>query len=191
MTYDPRRARDLRLLDLVDAHPRRAHSGALWRVVREGRDPLQGGRSPSRWCNGTFDVLYTSLERDGAIAEIHELLSLQPVFPSKMAFRVHRLNISIEQCLHLSDLETVGKLGVDVGRHAERNCGRTQDVADAAYFLGFDRLLAPNARWSCMNAVLFTEKIAPACLLLEATDPDPVDWAIWRRRGAPGATRPR
>ena len=107
MSQGPRRARDLRLLDEVDAHPRRAHAGLLWHVVREGRDPLQGGRSTSRWCNGRFDVLYTSLEREGAIAEVHALVSLQPVFPSKIAFQVHRLRVSVQQSLHLADLPTL------------------------------------------------------------------------------------
>jgi hypothetical protein len=160
-------------------------------VVREGRDPLQAGRSPSRWCDGAFDVLYTSLERDGAIAEVHELLNLQPVFPSKIAFLVHRLTVSLTQCLHLAELPKLSKLGVDVDRYQDRNCERTQSIADAAYFLGFDSLIAPNARWPCMNAVLFTDRIKPACLTLEATEPEPIDWQAWRRRNRAGAGRPR
>jgi RES domain-containing protein len=188
---DPRRARDLRLLDQVDAHPRRTHEGVLWRVVREGRDPLQSGRSASRWCNGTFDVLYTSFEPDGAISEVHALLSLQPVFPSKIAFHAHRLSVSARQLLDLSDLGALAMLGVDVDRYKERNYGKTQDIADAAYFLGFDGLLAPSPRWPCMNAILFTDKIEPAGLRLETSDPNAVDWQDWRRRGRAGATRSR
>lgn len=182
MSHDSRRARDLRLLDRVDAYPRRAHAGILWRVVREGRDPLQGGRAASRWCNGEFDVLYTCLERDGAIAEIHALLSLQPVFPSKIAFQVHRLSVSVQQSLHLTDLPSLAKLGVDVDRYREREYTQTQGIADAAYFLGFDGLLAPSARWPCTNAILFTDRIEPACLALEGTEPDSVDWLDWLRR---------
>ncbi len=182
MPQDPRRARDLRLLDHVDAYPRRSHMGLLWHVVREGRDPLPGGRAASRWCNGQFDVLYTSLEREGAIAEVHALLSLQPVFPSKIAFHVHRLRVSVQQSLHLADLPTLARLGVDVDRYQERDYARTQDIADAAYFLGFDGLFVPSARWPCTNAVLFTDRIEPACLSVDATEPEPVDWQSWRRR---------
>jgi RES domain-containing protein len=179
---DPRLARDLQLLDQIDAHPRSAYAGVLWRVVREGRAPLQGGRSVSRWCNGTFDVLYTSLEREGAIAELHALLSLQPVFPSKIAFHVHRLRVSIPQSLNLTDLPTLSKLGVDVARYQDRNYVQTQSIADAAYFLGFDGLLVPSARWACTNAVIFTDRLEPASLAIEATEPDCVDWPQWRRR---------
>jgi hypothetical protein len=44
-------------------------TGPVWRAVREERDPSVGTPSSSRWCNGNFDVLYTSLEADGAVAE--------------------------------------------------------------------------------------------------------------------------
>lgn len=187
MPGDLRHARDLRLLDEVDSLARRSVSGALWRVVRNGRDPLQGGRSASRWCNGEFDVLYTSLERDGAIAEILALLSLQPVFPSKIAFHVHRLAVSAKACLQLTDLPALARLGVEVERYHERDYGQTQAIADAAYFLGFDGLLVPSARWRCTNAVLFTERIEPAHLTIEAAEPESIDWQDWRRRSRAGA----
>jgi RES domain-containing protein len=186
VSQDPRRARDLRLLDHVDAYPRRSYSGLLWRVVRDGRDPLQGSRSASRWCNGRFDVLYTSLEREGAIAEVYALLSLQPVFPSKITFQVHRLRVSVQQSLHLADLPTLARLGVDTDRYQDRDYAKTQDIADAAYFLGFDGLFVPSARWPCTNAVLFTDRIEPASLSIDETEPTHVDWRRWRRRTKSG-----
>ena len=181
MPSGSRRARDLHLLDHVDAYPRRPYVGVLWRVVRDGRDPLQPGRAPSRWCNGSFDVLYAALERDGAIAEVHALLSLQPVFPSKIAFKVHRLRASVRQSLHLTDLPTLARLGIDVDRYQTRDYAKTQEIADAAYFLGFDGLFAPSARWRCTNAVLFTDRVEPGCLSLAKTEPKPIDWQEWRR----------
>jgi RES domain-containing protein len=189
VAYRPRRARDLRLLDHIDAYPRRAYAGVLWRVVHNGRDPLQGGRSAGRWCNGEFDVLYTSLEREGAIAEIHALLSLQPVFPSKISFRAHSLRVSVQKALHLTDLSELARLGVEVDRYQERDYAHTQDIADAAYFLGFDGLLVPSARWPCTNAILFTDRIEPACLTLEASEPGAVDWKDWRRRNRASPSR--
>ena len=150
-------------------------------MSREGRDPLQGGRSLSRWCNGEFDVLYTSLERDGAIAEVHALLALQPVFPSKISFHSHKLTVVAEAMLHLADLSSLEKLGLETDRYNEREYQKTQDIADAAFFLGFDGLFVPSARWPCANAVLFTERISPAALALQATEEDPVNWVDWRK----------
>lgn len=179
---DARRARDLALLDSVDAKSREPFAGTLWRVCRDGRDPLQGGPSPSRWCRGDFDVLYTSLERDGAIAEIHALLSMQPVFPSRMAFRAHRLRVETQATLHLADMTMLDALGVDVANYRSRDYAKTQAIADAAYFLGFDELIAPSARWTCLNAILFTDRLDVGKLSIDESEPDVIDWPAWRVR---------
>lgn len=181
MTADPRRARDLRLLDAIDAFKREPFAQAIWRVVREGRDPIVGAPSISRWCDGTFDVLYTSLKRDGALAETYELLSVQPVFPSKVHFFVHQLKVSARKTIRFADLPTLGKLGVDVSRYRDRDYSRTQPIADASYFLGFDGLIAPSARWECANAILFTDRILPADIEIAKSESTPVHWDAWRK----------
>jgi hypothetical protein len=177
-----RQARDLELLDAIDAFPREPFEGEVWRVVPEGREPALGRASLSRWCDGTFDVLCTSLERDGAIAEIHALLSLQPVFPSKLRWFVHKLKVAAAQTLKLADLVTLSRLGVDAPRYTDRDYSRTQLIADAAYFLGFDGLIAPSARWSCLNVVLFMDRLAPQQIEVLGGDESPIDWSRWRKR---------
>jgi hypothetical protein len=117
----PREARDLKLLDAVDAFSRDAVDATVWRVVREDRDPLSGRPSVSRWCNGTFDVLYASFERDGALAEIHALLSLQPVFPSRIRWFAHEVKVSSVRTLQLADLATLARLGVDIDHYSDRD----------------------------------------------------------------------
>jgi hypothetical protein len=180
----PRRARDLALLDAIDALPREPFAGPVWRVVRQGRDPLQGGRSFSRWCNNEFDVLYTSLDRDGAVAEIHALLSLQPVFPSKLRFHMHRLTIAARHTLRIADTGLLARLGVNLPEYRQRTYSRSQEIADAAYFLGFDGLIAPSARWTCLNLVVFTERIESEAMNLQQTESAAVDWRKWRSKTA-------
>jgi len=182
MVEDARRARDLALLDAVDALKREPVNREVWRLVRSGRDPTVGSPSRSRWCNESFDVLYTSFERDDAIAEIHALLSLQPVFPSKDVWFASRLKIAATQVLRLADLATLSRLGVDAARYAERDYGRTQEIADAAYFLGFEGLIAPSARWSCLNLILFTSRISPDYIQIVETPDHPVRWDEWRKQ---------
>ena len=174
-----RKARDIKLADKLDACPRLPFNGPLWRVAREGRDPLLGARSVSRWCTGAFDVLYASLERDGALAEIHALLASQPVFPSKLTFRVHTLTASVPAVLHLADLKQLAALGVEVARYRERDYHATQDIADAALF---PRLRRPDRAERALvgaNAVLFTDRVDPTALVL--ADTEPVNWAEWRK----------
>ena len=94
------RARDIDLLDAIDAFKREHFVGAAWRAVREERDPSVGDRS--------------------------------------------------------------------------------QGIADGAYFLGFDGLIAPGARWACLNLVLFTERLAPQRVSAGAAAE--IVWDAWRKR---------
>ncbi len=193
MTRGPLRPRELALLDALDACPREALNHSFWRVCRDGRDPLQAAPSRSRWCDGSFDILYASFERDGAVAEVHALLSSQPVFPSQVSWFVHRLAVRTDRTLRLADLDLLASLGIDVARYRERDYMRTQPVAEAAYFLGFDGIIAPSARWDCLNLALFCAKLAPDSLVLEASEADPIDWSSWRRsrRAPPNGNRDR
>ena len=112
-----RRPRDLDLLDKVDALPRTPYEGTAWRIAREGRDPLQGYPAAARWDPGTFDVIYTSLAREGSLAEIHFHLSRQPVFPSKLVSVLHRITLRTRRALQLVDLSAAESFGVDRGDH--------------------------------------------------------------------------
>jgi hypothetical protein len=176
-----RRARDPELLDALDRFKREALDKEVWRVVRAQRDPALGSPSRSRWCNGLFDVLYTSFARDGAIAEIHALLSLQPVFPSKDRWFANKLKVIATQTLRFADLAILAKLGVDITRYTEREYDRTQEIADAAYFLGFDGLIAPSARWVCLNLILFTDRIPPEQIQILDLSEAPVNWEDWHK----------
>jgi hypothetical protein len=55
-----------------------------------------------------------------------------------------------------------------------------QAIGDAAYFLGFDSIIAPNARWSCNNLIPFADQIAPD--YLEVIESSGVHWTEWRKK---------
>ncbi|MBY6242794.1 RES family NAD+ phosphorylase [Methylosinus sp. Sm6] len=184
MATENRKARDLQLLDAIDAFPRDPFEGRTWRVAPAGRDPTLGGPSQSRWCNGAFDVLYTSLERDGAISEVHALLSLQPVFPSKPAWFCFELAVRSTKTLRLADLSTLQTLGVEAADYPRRNYERTQSIADAAFFLGFDGVVTPSARWPGANLILFTSRLEPASIELKSDSGEAIDWKTWKRRAS-------
>src|SRR5271163_5222776 len=114
-----RKPRDPALLDALDAFDRVRYAGDTWRVVRRGRDPLQGSASGGRWDPTLFDVLYTSLNPDGAIAEVHFHLSRQPVFPSKIKYELYRIRTTTAKTLILPDLEAMVSLGGDPSRYRE------------------------------------------------------------------------
>lgn len=175
-----RRARDLALLDALDAHLGVSFEGDAWRIVRAERDVLQGFPSKARWDPGTFDVLYMSLAREGALEEVYFHLSRQPVFPSQLRSILHRVSVKTRRTLKLADLAAVEALGISRETYPSLDYARTQEIADAADFLGFDGILTPSARWSCQNLVLFMDKIGPQDLV--AHESEAVDWDAWRRQ---------
>lgn len=183
-----RRARNLALLDAIDALPRQPFSGTIWRIVNEGRDPLQGRPAGARWDPGTLDVIYASLAADGARAEIFFHFSRQPVFPSKVRSILHGIRARTAKTLELADLAAAKTLGVLPDRYADLDYAATQAIGDAAAFLGFDGLLVPSARWACQNLVVFTERVGPSDLVIEESEA--VDWNLWRREQQERVKRP-
>lgn len=173
-----RRARDLALIDAIDALERHRFEGDVWRITREGRDPLLGSPVAARWDLGSADVVYTSLERDGALAEIGFHLLRQPVFPTKLRSLIHHIRVRTTKTLKIANLEELEPLGVPPGEFRSLNYSRTQEIGDAAAFLGFDGMLVPSARWQCTNLVVFTDQLDPADMAVLTSEP--VDWAAWK-----------
>jgi hypothetical protein len=174
------RARDFDLLDALDELPRVALDETAWRVVRNGQDPLLGRPSQGRWDLGHFDALYTALDPDGAIAEMYFHLSRQPVFPTKPSFTLHEIEVITKSTLKFADLTQLTALGVDPASYSDILSERTQEIGDAAAFLGFDGLIAPSARWRSLNLVLFCDSLGPDDLALTAASS--IDWDDWRSR---------
>lgn len=175
-----RRPRDLALLDALDAHAGVPFEGAVWRIVRAERNPTQGYPAGARWDPGTFDVLYTSLEREGALAEIYYHLSRQPVFPSKLQSVLYELRVRTKKTLLLADMAALEHLGVESETYLSLAYDRCQEIGDAAAFLGFDGLLVPSARWKCRNLVLFTDRLGSDDLTVIRRED--VDWHAWKAR---------
>lgn len=177
---DRRRALDDRLLDLVGGIKAQAYEGPMWRVVRKGRDVLDGSRGSGRWNTSEMSVLYGAAIPDGAISEIHFHLSRgQSVFPSKMQHDLFELSVKAQQTLVLADMDQLRRLGVEDSRYRELLYNRTQEIAAAASFLGFDGLIAPSARWECQNIVLFLDAIDMH--EIRTISSQPVDWKAWRQ----------
>jgi RES domain-containing protein len=183
--------RDSKLIDALDAKPRQRFQGTVWRVAREGRDPTQCSAPGGRWDDGTFDVLYTSLEKNGALAETHfHLMRGQPVFPSKLRFALHELSVSISDAVDLAALDDLAALGLDTKRYGQlayeartQEYPSSQQIAEAAHFLDFRAMIVSNARWNCRNLVIFCDSLASGDVAI-AKDHGIIDWEGWREQHA-------
>jgi hypothetical protein len=176
------RVHDRAILDALEKLHPAPYDSDVWRVARKGRDPLRGSSANGRWgAPGELEVLYASEARDGALTEVGFRLSLEPVWPSRIQHENHVLAIKTERLLRLVDLNELEKLGVDVARYETFDYGATQAIAAAAYFLEFDGMLVPSARFKCNNLALFTDRVLPGGRL-QVVSSEEVDWVEWRKK---------
>lgn len=170
---------DRELLDQLNDFPTEKFSGEAFRATRINLDPLAPSYSGGRWMRrDAAAVLYTSLARDGALAELVFHWSQLKPRPTKPMI-LHSLRVATHRTLRLvrADLETLGLSEQD---YPGVNLPRTQDIGAAVEFLGCDGLIAPSARWECDNLVLFPDQMGPKCSL-ELLASDLVDWERWGR----------
>ena len=114
MIHDPA------LLERLSAFETERFNGEVFRATRMSLDPLAESTAGGRWGpKAQIPVLYTSLLREGALAEISYHWGQLTPRPSKPAV-VHRLATSAERKLRLimGDLEG---LGVEIELYESRN----------------------------------------------------------------------
>jgi RES domain-containing protein len=175
------RVHDRAILDALESFDSEILERTVWRVARKGRDPLRGAIAAGRWnAIGALEVLYTSVEPGGALAEVGYRLSLEPVWPSKIEHQIHELPIRADNALRFENLAQLEKLGVDIAKFESFEYSTTQAIAAAAHFMQFDALIVPSARHTASNVVLFLDRIKTQPEVIDSKD---IDWSEWRAKG--------
>jgi hypothetical protein len=173
-------AHDRELLARLTAFAPISFDGAVFRATRRGLDPLAPSTLGGRWMvAGVAPTLYTSTERDGALAEIvYHWGQLTPP-PSKPVV-VHTLGVRTGKTLKLGRAELIG-LGIDWNQYGAARLEQTQAIGAAIAHLGYDGLIAPSARWACDNVMLFmtNPEVQDHSLILRRSEE--VDWQEWGR----------
>lgn len=168
-------ARDRTLIDTLEGLPCEPLETTVWRVVRDMRDPTIFASGGNRWDDGSFEVLYTSLSREGALAEMRFHLSRgQPIVPSKPRYRLFALSVKVGGAIDLCGKGTLEKLGIDIASYGKLpyldrvgEYEMCQKIGEAVHFLGSDSpgdptaMLVPNARYDARNLVLLGDYTSP------------------------------
>ena len=178
MHYDPD------LADRLGSLSTEAFDGEVFRATRPSVDPTAPSLYGGRWGRPQNDepgtsVLYTSLARDGAIAEVVFFLSEQTPMPGSRNLKITRMAVTTSKTLRLVHAD-FSKFGIDPARYGERDYARTQEIGSTLAWLGLDGLIAPSARWKCDNLVLFTEKHALS-EKLDPIDEELIEWRAWAK----------
>jgi RES domain len=173
---------DQALVDLLSALEVDRFEGEVFRATGISADPLASSVNGGRWAPHARDgtdvpILYTSFERDGALAEVVSYLAMMTPLPTSRPLKVSRLGVSTSKTLRLARASLEG-LGVDMAQYGKRDYARTQMIGAALAFLGLDGLVAPSARWTCDNLMIFT---ANSLLTerLEVIEVEQVKWGPW------------
>ena len=127
-----------------------------------------------------FEALYTSLDENGAIAEIYYHLTKAPVFTSS-AVNLFKLPVRTEHTLVFDTVDALERVGVEEEAFRRGNYARTCEIGAAACFLDAEGLIVPSARWNCSNLILFPDRM----LDLETLSVEEifvVNWPAWRKK---------
>ena len=174
---------DQGLVDQLSVLAVERFDGDVFRVTGASADPLASSSNGGRWAppanGGEVSILYTSLERDGALAEVVSYLAMLTPLPTSKPLKVSRLGVSTSRTLRIARV-TLERLGVDIVQYGERDYRRTQNIGAALAFLGLDGLIAPSARWACDNLMIYTANHL-LTERLELIESELVEWGSWAR----------
>ena len=109
---------DQGFVDQLSALSVERFEGEVFRATGVSADPLASSVNGGRWAPAARDgadvpILYTSLERDGALAEVVSYLALLTPLPISRPLKVSRLGVSTAKTLRLARI-SLESLGVDM-----------------------------------------------------------------------------
>ena len=148
--------------------PRLPLSTRVFRVVREGLDPLAttgsfeaGGRfNPPK----VFGALYTSLDRDTAAKEVARGLRARGVDPDQFptgTWWIYELEVRLESVLDLTDADVMRKAGIEESSLTGGDLSTPRSIAAEARKQGYEALLVPSAAAAGLkNLVIFLDKLS-------------------------------
>ena len=97
-----------------------------------------------------------------------------------MKHTLFELSVITDRTLVLLKMSDLTALGVDEAKYQQILYKRTQEIADAAAFMGFDGIIAPSARYECDNIVLFLDLFNLENI--ETVSDNPIKWNEWRAK---------
>lgn len=147
--------------------PRFSLSSIVFRVVRDGLDPL--GTTGSLRAGGRFNppnefgALYASLDSMTAAKEVARGLRQRGIDPKQFpegSWWVYELQVKLEAVLDLTDADVLQKSGMQEDSLTGSDVNLTREVAARARERGYDALLVPSAAAAgSKNLVMFLDNL--------------------------------
>jgi len=133
------------MLDLLQAAAVSAWKGTVYRHMFGSHKPARSNTGGARWNPPGLEAIYTSCERETALAEAEYYISMQPLRP-KAKRTLYTIRISLGNVIDLTGPRLLSQLGItdDVLSGVDHSSCRV--IGAAVNWLGHDGLLVPSAR---------------------------------------------
>jgi RES domain-containing protein len=145
---------DPKLLEALATLTSRRWSGIVWRHTFADNPPHKANGRGARWNPPGVEALYTSVDRETALAEADHQMAVQPLRPRARRM-LHRVEVHFTSVLDLSDAGTLATLGADAAALQGDDHRPLRAIGGAAAFLGYQALIVPSARHGGSNLVIF------------------------------------
>lgn len=149
---------DQRLLDAVAVLPTATFEGRVWRHMFGDNPPELANTGGARWNPAGVDAVYTSIERETAIAEGDYRVQLEPIRP-RAKRTVYQMRVRLAAVVDLTDAAVRHRLGLVDADLADMSMVKTAAVGGAVEWLGYDGMLVPSIRGNGANLVIFPNRM--------------------------------
>lgn len=133
------------MLDLLQAAGASAWSGTVYRHMFGPHPPARGNTAGARWNAPGLEAIYTSRERETALAEAEYSISMQPLRP-RARRTMYTIRVSLKHVLDLTAPRLLAELGITDDVLSGTDHGSCRTIGGAVHWLGHDGLFVPSAR---------------------------------------------
>jgi RES domain-containing protein len=145
----------LQALAGISASPWR---GAVYRHMFAAYLPERENTLGARWNPPEVPAIYTSLSRDGVLAEAEYQMSMEPLRPL-VRRTLYEIGVTLSSVLDLSSPSLLNTLGLSLSDLATTDHTKCQIIGGAVEHLGHDGLLIPSARaLAATNLVIYPNR---------------------------------
>jgi len=133
------------MLDILQSAVVSAWEGTVYRHMFGSHPPARGNTTGARWNEPPLEAIYTSCERETALAEAEYYLAAYPVRP-KARRVLYTIRVSLRDVLDLTAPGLLDRLGITATILQGDDHSPCRVIGNAASWLGHDGLLVPSAR---------------------------------------------
>ena len=147
-------------LDILQSAVASAWSGTVYRHMFGSYPPARSNTTGARWNDVGVEAIYTSCERETALAEAEYYIAAQPLRP-RAKRTLYTIQVSLQNVLDLMAPGLLSKLGITAAVLSSNDQAPCRTIGGAVNWLGHDGMLVPSARHaSGTNLVIYQQDLS-------------------------------